>query len=326
MIVTKTPLRISFFGGGSDIPEFYRKHRGMVISTAINSYIYLAVNKCVAKHLKVVYSEMEYEQDIDNIKHDRVRECFKYFGYTTNMELCSFSDVPTKGTGLGSSSTFTVGLLNALHFMKHHEKMSAHDLAELAAYIEIKKCEERIGVQDQFAAAYGGFNAIQFYENKTEVIPIEIDSMTLEELNDNLLCFNTGQTRRASDLLSKQIDNLNKDLNLGFTKLLADMAMEGFRLLNQKKIDDFGALLHEGWEIKKQLSNEITNPLIDSMYESARGAGALGGKILGAGGGGYLLVYVQPKNKRAVLEALDDYQVLKFKFSKKGSSIEMYNL
>lgn len=326
MIVTKTPLRISFFGGGSDIPEFYYKHQGMVISTTIDSYIYLAVNKCVAEHLKIIYSEIEYTKNINEIKHDRVRECLKYFGYKNNIELCSFSDVPTKGTGLGSSSTFTVGLVNALHFMKHHEKLTPHQLAEISSYIEIKKCEEKIGIQDQFAAAYGGFNAIRFKENETEIIPIEIDNLTIQELNDNLLCFNTGQTRKASDVLSKHVENLKKETNIPLTNLLVDMAMEGFRLLNQRKIDDFGALLHEGWQIKKQLATEITNPTINQMYESARNAGALGGKILGAGGGGYLLVYVQPKYKKQVLEALDDYQVLKFKFSRKGSSIEMYSL
>ena len=174
MIVTKTPLRISFFGGGSDIQEFYQHHDGMVLSTSINSYIYLAVNQCVAPHLKVIYSQLELQDYVENIKHDRVKEALKYYGLTSNMEICSFSDVPTKGTGLGSSSTFTVGLVNALHNIKYKEKMLPQNMAEMACYIEIEKCHEPIGKQDQYAAAFGGFNIIEFNDSEVHVRPMKL--------------------------------------------------------------------------------------------------------------------------------------------------------
>jgi D-glycero-alpha-D-manno-heptose-7-phosphate kinase len=162
MIISKTPLRISFFGGGSDIPQFYDENDGMVLSTTINSHIYLAINRCVAPHLKVIYSELEHVNNIEEVKHNRVRECLKHFDLPSNIEICSFSDVPVRGTGLGSSSTFTVGLINALHRITTGRNIDHNELAELASYIEIVKCNEPIGKQDQSAAAFGGFNAIYF--------------------------------------------------------------------------------------------------------------------------------------------------------------------
>ena len=323
MIVTKTPLRISFFGGGSDIPQFYQEHEGIVVSAAINSYIYIAAHRCVAPHLKVIYSQLELEHDIDKIKHDRVREVLKHFDMTTNMEIASFSDIPTKGTGLGSSSTFTVGLIHAVAAMNHLH-CYPHMLAETASTIEIDKCGEPIGKQDQYAAAYGGLRVYQFKKND-EVTWKEFENeITIaEHLQKNLLCFNTGIVRPAASVLSEQVEKLKTNINVDNTKRIVEMAWEAVELLINEQYDTFGELLNKSWQIKKQLSSNVSNDYIDSMYDKAMAAGALGGKILGAGGGGYLLVYVPQERQAKVLEAMKGYQQFKFDFDYHGSRIEM---
>ena len=322
MIVTKTPLRVSFFGGGSDIPEFYEQNDGLCVSATINSYIYLAVQQCVANHLKVIYSELELVQNVDNIRHNRVREILKWLEIVSNVEICSFSDVTTKGTGLGSSSTFTVGLLNALHKMKHHKNLQPFELAEMASYIEINKCDEPIGKQDQYAAAYGGFNAFYFTSTATRVKPIAIPQHTIYDLQHNLFLFNTGQTRRTSDILGEQVSNF-KEGKFTITKSLVELAKTSIKLLQANKLDDFGSLLDTSWVLKKSLTSSVSTPYIDEMYEQALNGGALGGKILGAGGGGYLLVYCPEKDRNRLLETMEQYERLPFKFTNEGSTIEM---
>lgn len=323
MIVTKTPLRISFFGGGSDIPEFYREHGGVVVSAAIDSYIYIAAHQCVAPHLKVIYSQLELEHDIEKIKHDRVREVLKHFDMTTNMEIASFSDIPTKGTGLGSSSTFTVGLIHALAAMKNKHVYPAL-LAETASMIEIEKCKEPIGKQDQYAAAYGGLRVYEFNKND-EVTWSEFkhERVIVENLQKNLLCFNTGIVRPASSVLTEQVQNLKTKVNVDNTKRIVDTAWEAIHLLKSEQYDAFGELLDKSWQIKKKLSSNVSNGYIDEMYSKAMEAGALGGKILGAGGGGYLLMYVPQERQDKVLEAMKGYLQFKFKFDYRGSRIEM---
>lgn len=322
MIISKTPLRISFFGGGSDLPQFYENNDGMVLSSTINSYIYLAVNRSVASHLRVIYSMLEETEKVDDIKHDRVRECLKYFEIPSNIEIASFSDVPVRGTGLGSSSTFTVGLVNALYRLTSGKNIEAAELAELASYIEITRCGEPIGKQDQFAAAFGGFNTIHFEGGKVRVKHLDIDNITLLELNNNLLCFNTGIGRQASSVLSKQVENLKDISFVERTKSLVEMAKQSVKFLQKKRLDDFGTLLDDAWQIKKTLSDNISNSDIDNMYRHAINNGALGGKLLGAGGGGYLLVYVPDKNRNRLLEAMKNYNRFNFKFTKQGSILE----
>ena len=313
---------MSFFGGGSDIPEFYNQNEGLCISTTINSYIYITLNKCVADHLKVIYSELELEYDVEKIKHDRVREALKFFEINSNMEMCSFSDVNTKGTGLGSSSTFTVGLINALYKAINHKTMDRKELAELACYIEINKCSEPIGKQDQYAAAYGGLNAIYFNGNDVRVKPLKIAQSTLYDLQHSLMLFDTGFVRKTSDILGQQVTDL-KDGKNDITKSLVEMAKESVKLLERNKLDDFGNLLDASWVLKRTLSGGVSNCSIDSMYELALDGGALGGKILGAGGGGYLLVYCPEKCRNRLVERMKGYQRLPFKFSTEGSSIEL---
>ena len=316
MIVSTTPLRISFFGGGSDLPLYYNRKPGMVLSTAIHRSIHIAINHCEPNHIRAVYSDVEVVDDVEQLKHNRIKEVLKHFKIDSNIEICSFSDVSTKGTGLGSSSSFTVGLINAL---SGYDK---RDIAELACEIEIEKCGEPIGKQDQYAAAYGGFNAIRFDSGGVEVYPVNVRASTLFELNDNLFCYSTGLTRSTSDILADQCNNLSSDeLAFDTTTRMVEMAEQGLRYLRTEKLDDFGALLHEGWMCKKRMSSKISNLDIDEMYEIAMKAGALGGKILGAGGGGYMLLYVPRDNQVAVRHAMRNYNKFYFQFTQKGSAV-----
>lgn len=319
MIVTKTPLRISFFGGGSDIPQFYHNHPGMVISTAIDKQIKIAVNRCKTDHCRVVYSELEVHQRASDVKHDRVRAALEHFRINSNIEICSFSDVPTRGTGLGSSSTFTVGLVHALYklnVLPHNKR----DLAELACQIEMEKCGDPIGKQDQYAAAYGGFNVIRFDGNDVEVTPINCPSEVLWALNKNLFCYATGIDRKASDVLSHQVKNLTKkSQTFAHTKKIVDIAEQALILLKRGALDDFGALLHETWMEKRLLSVEVTNQHIDTLYNSGIEAGALGGKLLGAGGGGYMLFYVPEDKHYHFTTKMREYRRFHFSFQDQGS-------
>lgn len=322
MIVTKTPLRISFFGGGSDVEAFYQHHQGAVLSTTIDKYIHLAVQRVAQPHYKVMYSEVEQVKTVWDIKHDRVKATLMHFDTPAGIEIASFADIPTKGTGLGSSSAFTAGLVQAMAAYNGHQ-MSRYDVADLACKIEIEECGERIGKQDQYASTFGGFNFITFDKEGVDVAPLNIASQTLEWFGDNLLCFYTGQTRSASTILSDQVSKLErKDSDITFfTKELVDMAYTAKAELRAGRLQNVGALLNDGWRIKKKLSSGISNPFIDEMYEDALKAGALGGKLLGAGGGGYLLLYVPTRHQVSVLEKLKRYQNFVFNFTDEGSSI-----
>lgn len=319
MIVTRTPLRVSFFGGGSDIPQFYEKTPGLVISTTIDRCIQIAVNRCEPKHVRVVYSELEQADSVDNIKHTRAKAVLKRFNIKTGIEIASFSDITTRGSGLGSSSTYTVGLINAMYNM-NKLGYTRRDLAEMACDVEINDLGEPIGKQDQYAAAFGGFNSIRFNGSEVEVAPIPVSYSTLSVLNDRLMCFSTGMTREASSVLEQQVDNLKSGSASDSTARLVDMAEVGLKYLKSIKLDEFGALLHEAWTEKKKLASGISNPHIDSMYETARRAGALGGKILGAGGGGYLLLYIPTvQGRNNVRTALKDFRQFYFRFTDQGS-------
>jgi len=322
MIVSRTPFRLSFFGGGSDLPQYYNYMPGMVISTTINKHIQIAVHKSQPNHIRAVYSELEIVDDVDNLKHDRIKETLKYFNIKSNIEICSFSDISSKGTGLGSSSTFTVGLINALYKMQKI-RYNRSDLAELACKVEMELCGEPIGKQDQYAAAYGGFNVIRFDSSGVEISPININSLSLEKLNNNLLCYSTGDNGRSTaEILSDQVKNLETKKNSAFnnTSLMVDIAEAGLKYLKNNKIDDFGSLLNESWMLKRKLSSKISTPDIDLMYEIATSAGALGGKLLGAGGGGYMLFYVPESRHNSVTLAMREFRRFHFNFTDYGST------
>ena len=316
MIVTKTPLRVSFFGGGSDIPQFYNNNEGMVISTSIDQYINIAVNNSVNPHIRIVYSEIEEQYNVEDIQHDRVRELLKYFNIESNIEICSFSNISTKGTGLGSSSTFTVGLANALAMHSKNLKLTRKELAELASYIEIEKCYQPIGKQDQYAASYGGFNVIKFNKDGVECYPFSSyggSCMAPVYLNEKIQCFSTRIARKTSDILQKQVDSLQKGDIVDTTREMVNIAKDAFNKLMSLDIDGFGSLLNETWLLKKKLSPNITNQYIDEIYELGMKNGALGGKLLGAGGG-YMLFYTTEKYQPKVAEAMNKAGFHEFKF------------
>ena len=321
MIVSKTPLRISFFGGGSDIPQFYSRKPGRVLSTSINRHIMIALNRCETDHVRVVYSELEKVLTADRVKHDRVRHALQMFDITSNIEIASFSDVPTKGTGLGSSSTFTVGLLKGLMELREQRLYNKTDLAELACHLEINLCEDPIGKQDQYAAAFGGFNLIEFDSSGVEVTPVNIGAADLHNLRLNLVCLSTGIVRSTATVLADQVKGLKSDKSQTFnnTAILADMTELAFIHLQKRSYDDFGAMLNEAWFLKKKLAKTISNPAIDEMYDKGLKAGALGGKLLGAGGGGYMLFYVPGKTRAQFAEKMREYKEFKFDFSDEGS-------
>jgi len=325
MIVTKTPLRVSFFGGGSDLEAFYSQHGGAVLTSTIDKYIRLSVQRVARPHIKVMYSDIEKVHDVESIRHDRVREVLKLLGIQSNIEIASFADIPTKGTGLGSSSTFTVGLLQALTAYIG-ASLSRYEIAELACMIEIEKCGQKIGKQDQYASTFGGFNYITFDRGGVEVQPLNVRDGTIQRLSSNLMCFYTGQTRSASGILTDQVSKLERSEKdtIFLTKELVDIARTAKVELRAGRLDNIGALLDDGWRIKKKLSSGISNPMIDDMYEAAKHAGAIGGKILGAGGGGYMILYVPPKYQGAVADALSNYALFDFNFTDEGSRV-VYN-
>jgi D-glycero-alpha-D-manno-heptose-7-phosphate kinase len=320
MLLTKTPLRVSFFGGGSDLPHYYNQKEGLCVSTAIDSFVYLAVNKCISNHIKVIYSELELVDDLDDLKHSRVRETLRHYSMPSNVEVCTFSDMTHKGSGLGSSSTFTVGMVQAAHYLKYHRLLTPKELAELASYIEIHRCFEPIGKQDQYASAYGGFNSYYFRPDGVEVQPVRMDPSLMYSLQEHLLFFNTGMGRKvnAGQMLQKQVKQAN---NIDLVSQLVEMARQSLVMLKNGRLNDFGSLLNDAWYYKKKLSG-VSNVIIDEMYEAGMKAGALGGKVLGAGGGGYMMFFVSRSRKSHVLEALKEYEQREFNFYREGSTIE----
>ena len=294
------------FGGGSDIPSYYNHAVGKVLSVSIDTYVYVAVNECSTDHIRAVYSDTEVVKNINDIKHDRIRETLRRFNLTSHIELASFSDVTTKGTGLGSSSTFTVGLVNAVQTL-NQSNMSQQQIADIACQIEIEDCNQPIGKQDQYAAAVGGMNVITFTRDNVHVYPIWLaygDYVT--QLERNLVCFGTGTERAASDILAAQshqlIDRHSRTTKV--TKALVDLADEGIEALKDGDLDRIGTLLNRGWYLKKQLGPSISNPSIDRMYQAGINYGALGGKLLGAGGGGYMVFYVKENIREVFINSM----------------------
>ncbi len=315
MIITKTPLRISFLGGNSDFPDYYKKHGGMVLTTTINKYIYCIVKKRFDDLIIVNYSIKETVKKVDNLKHDLVRESLKLLNIKKGIEISFLADIPSEGTGLGSSSAVTVGVLNALHAYLGNN-VNAVQLALEAVKIEVEILKKPIGVQDQCAVSFGGLRYIGF---KTEVGTkrLDIPDSVKEDFNNSLMLFYTGITRKSEDILST-ID-VKKDKKLiDESKKLAGNGVEALTDGNLRK---FGKLLDTYWTSKKRLSKKISNKKIDDMYELAKKAGVIGGKILGAGGGGFLLVMFPANKRAAVRKQLKDYKELPFRFERDGSKI-----
>jgi D-glycero-alpha-D-manno-heptose-7-phosphate kinase len=313
---------MSFVGGGSDLPVFYREFGGAVVSTAINKFVYVTVNKKFDEKIRVSYSRTEEAKSADKVKHPLVREAMKLLGIVGGVEITSVADIPAKGTGLGSSSSFTVGLLNALHaFANRHA--SAEKLARESCQIEIERCGEPIGKQDQYAAAYGGFSFIQFNQNDSVSIePIICQRETMQQLEGNLLVFYTGITRSASALLKTQQEAVaGQKAKQKTMKRMVELAKQLKLELQKNNLSAFGEIIHENWLLKRSLTREVSNDIIDGWYSQARKAGAIGGKLLGAGSGGFLMFYAPRERHEAVARALKDLRPIRFGFEPQGSKI-----
>ncbi|MDM8532221.1 GHMP kinase [Anaerolineales bacterium HSG25] len=322
MIITRTPLRISFVGGGSDLPAFYEQERGAVLSTAINKYIYLTVNPKFDHKIRASYSITEIVDKADDLQHELIREALKLLHIEQGIEITSISDIPSGGTGLGSSSSYTVGLLNALYAHRYY-MAGAERLAREACNIEIERCGKTIGKQDQYIAAYGGIQYIRFNpDGSVFTDPVLCAPETYETLQQNLILLYTGLTRSADDILVEQSRQVASDdsKRVG-TRRLVELADQLYEALGQNDLDAFGEILHNGWMVKRSLASSISNRSIDIWYEKARTAGAIGGKLLGAGGGGFLLLYAPPEKHNDIVRALPDLQWKPFYFSPQGSKV-----
>lgn len=324
MIISRTPLRVSFAGGGSDLPSFYKENEGAVLSTTIDKYVYLAVHKYFYPSKTLLkYSKTELVDNYDEIKHPIFKECLKMLDLH-GLDISSMADVPA-GTGLGSSSSFTVSLLNVLHAYKN-EAVSAEYLASTACDIEINRLGDPIGKQDQYAAAYGGLNFLKFnYDGTVDVSKIVMNPEAKSQLDHNLIMLYTGQTRSASAILQHQNIAMKEEKKKETMQEMVKLAYELRRVLESNQIDDFGRILHEGWMLKQKLVHGITNPLIDEMYDRGLKSGALGGKLLGAGGAGFVLFYVPVEKKTTFREKMNVYREMPFKFDNFGSQIIYMN-
>jgi D-glycero-alpha-D-manno-heptose-7-phosphate kinase len=326
MIISKTPFRISFFGGGTDYPVWYKEHRGAVLSTTIDKYCYITLRYLPPffphKH-RIVYSKIEMVKDVNEILHPAVKAVLNYFKINEGVEIHHDGDLPAR-TGLGSSSAFTVGLLNSLYAL-NGKRVSKNQLTKEAIYLERDVLKENVGAQDQTAAAYGGLNKIYFSgDDEIKVEPIAIEKARIKELESHLMLFFTGLSRTASEIAKTQIENTPQKQKELF--LMYQMVDEAISILSEKRdILDFGRLLNETWKLKRGLSDKISNSEIDKIYETAMKAGALGGKILGAGGGGFILFFASPEKQPKIKEALKNLLEVNFNFENNGSQIIYYN-
>lgn len=319
MVISQTPLRISFAGGGTDMSSFYKDEDGLVLSTTIDKYVYVIVKERFDEKIYINYSEKERVDDISEIKHDLVRESVKKSGVKNGVEITTLADIPSEGSGLGSSSSITVGLLNALYHF-NGVQVTAEQLAREACEIEIDICGKPIGKQDQYVAAYGGLNTITFHaDERVSVMKHSIFNNYFLRFGSNLLLFFTNVTRNANVILEKQ--KQETDSNREVLRKMRNYVGEATNAIIDGKFDEVGRILHESWLLKKTLVNSISNPDIDEMYEKALSAGALGGKICGAGGGGFLLLYVPKDQQDRVRNALKNYRELPFMLEKFGSKV-----
>jgi D-glycero-alpha-D-manno-heptose-7-phosphate kinase len=320
MIIVQTPLRTSLFGGGTDFPGYYLEHGGCVLTSAIDKYIFVTIKRRFDNKLRVGYTHTELVDSVDEIHHELIRESFRLTGIEHGVEITTMGDIPSEGSGLGSSSTVTVGALHAMYALKR-ELIMAEQLAKEACRIEIDVLGKPIGIQDQYIAAYGGLRFMEFLPGTGEVrsTRIDLEPATKRQLNHNLLLFYTGVTRKADSILSEQQSNIrSRESVLEEMKHIAHVACDK---LQQGDVDAIGDLLHESWELKKQLASKISNGDVDDLYAIARKAGATGGKIAGAGGGGFLLLYCPPGKQEYLRREMHMLQELPFNLGQDGSKV-----
>jgi D-glycero-alpha-D-manno-heptose-7-phosphate kinase len=322
MIISKTPFRISFVGGGSDLPDFYQRGYGAVVSSAIDKFVYLALHEFFDRRYLLKYAQTESCESIDAIQHPLIRECLRITDNRDFLEITSFADIPSLGSGLGGSSSFSVGLINAL--LARQGRMPSHETcAASACEVEIGRLKEPIGKQDQYAAAFGGMNYIRFNADGTvHVEPIILSAEIRANLEKRLLLFYTGVTRKAVEILAEQRRNIVSDPHCFATlSRMRDQADELRSALAAGDIAAIGRMMHEGWLLKKQMAAGVSSTYFDEIYERGCAAGAAGGKLLGAGGGGFFLFYVEPGRRQAVIDALQDLRLLDFRLERQGTRI-----
>lgn len=318
MIIVQTPLRVSFFGGGTDFPHYFQSEGGCVLTSAVDKYIFVTIKQRFDDLLRIGYTKTEMVESVDQIQHELIREALRLTGIEKGVEITTTGDIPA-GTGLGSSSTVTVGVLNAMYHMLR-QTVSAEELAQQACEIEIQRLGKPIGIQDQYIAAYGGLRFLEFQQDgsvrNNEII---LDTQVKRRLNESLLLFYTGITRSADSILEQQQNNIA--VNLDALREMKKMAYIAREALCAGDLDSLGLLLHEYWQIKKSLANKISSSVIEEWYQAALKAGALGGKITGAGGGGFLLLYCPYGKREAVRAALPHLRELPFQLEPDGSKV-----
>jgi D-glycero-alpha-D-manno-heptose-7-phosphate kinase len=323
MVISRTPLRMSFAGGGTDLPAFFESHGpGAVVSTTIDKYVHVLVAPRFESDLRIGYSRTEICDRVEDIEHDLVREALRRTGLTGGLDVLTLADVPGGGTGMGSSSAVTVGLLHAFHAYRGVHR-SPEQLAREACEIEIDILGKPIGYQDQFASAVGRMNLIEFERGSVHIEPIVATAETFARLHRSLMLFYSGGPRSADTVLAKQNVGIQNGTNVDALRAMRDLAYRTRDLLGEGDVDGVGALLHDGWELKRTVADGISTNGIDEAYLRARDAGALGGKLLGAGGGGFLLVYAPQRAQASVRAALASYREVPFRFSSAGSQIRM---
>lgn len=325
MIISRTPFRISFFGGGTDYPAWYLKHGGAVLATTINKYCYLNCRflpPFFEHRYRIVYSKLESAMNLDEIQHPSVRECLRYLQFERGVEIHHDADIPAR-SGMGSSSAFTVGLLNSLHALRG-TMVTKRDLASQSIHVEQNLIKENVGSQDQISATYGGLNHIIFLSNgEFSVRRLTLAQERLQSLEDHLMLFYTGIKRTASDVASSFLGDL--DSRRRQLRIMKDLVEESIGILTSKEsLISFGELMHEAWQTKRTLSNIVSNNEVDTLYEKACEAGAVGGKLVGAGGGGFMLMFVPPKQQEQVRLALKELIHVPFRFDTTGSQIIFY--
>jgi D-glycero-alpha-D-manno-heptose-7-phosphate kinase len=321
MIITRTPFRISFVGGGSDMEAFYARYPGAVLSTSINKYMYISSHKFFFRdQIRVKYSETETVNHLDELNHPLLRETMRKTGVTGGIEISSIADIPS-GTGMGSSSSFTVGLLHCLYAV-NRQYVTHEQLAREACEIEIDIVGEPIGKQDQYAGAFGGLNVIHFNSDGSVLVePVYIKNEIYSALQENLVMFYTGNQRKASDILSEQKRNASRDEQFGILKSMVSLVFDLRDCLFSENLASFGPILHENWILKQKLASQISNSGINEIYEAGLRAGATGGKLLGAGGGGFMLFYCEKKNQGRLIESLKPLEHFEFCFEREGSKL-----
>jgi D-glycero-alpha-D-manno-heptose-7-phosphate kinase len=319
LIIVQTPLRISFLGGGTDFPDFFRNEGGCVLSSAIDKYIFVTIKERFDRKLRIGYTQTEMVDAVDQIHHELIRESLRLTGVDQGVEITTMGDIPSEGSGLGSSSTVTVGALHAMYAYLG-QIVPAERLAREACAIEIEILKRPIGIQDQYIAAYGGLRFFEFLpDGQVTADEIKISSEARRVLNSSFLLFFTGMIRNSSAILSEQRNNMND--RLGELREIKQLAGEARCHIEKENFDALGTLIHQSWELKKRLAGTISNGQINEMYEAARRAGAIGGKLAGAGGGGFLLLYVPYERQNKVRMALNGLQELPFRLEADGTKV-----